>query len=76
MVKEYIIRGSEETVFFAEINLDRSSIYKLEFHQKSQKRITKTHVYELNSRLVAMERDGEMASFINNKPSIFLFGED
>ena len=74
MVREYQIRGSYETVFFAQKNIDRSTIQKLEFHQKSTKKVTKTQVYHLNSRLVAMERDDDPIHFQDNIPSIFLLG--
>ena len=32
MIREYMIRGSTDTIFFAEKSLDRSLIYKFEFH--------------------------------------------
>ena len=32
MIREYMVRGSTDTIFYAEKSLDRSLIYKFEFH--------------------------------------------
>ena len=61
MVKEYQIRGSNESIYFGQVNLDRSSIMKLEFHAKSTQKIIKTEIFSLNRQIAAME--------INNDPS-------
>ena len=76
MIREDQIRGSLDTVFYAEKSLDRSLIYKFEFHQNSSRKLTKNLVYELNSRLVAMDYDSNSDSFKTNRPSLFLLGED
>ena len=76
MVREFQIRGSYETIFFAEKNLTRSSIHKLELHQTNHKKLVKSKVYELRSRLVAMERDNDPINFQNNTPSLYILGED
>ena len=41
MIREYQMRGSNDTVFFGERSLDRSLIYKFEFHQYSSRKLTK-----------------------------------
>ena len=73
MVKEYQIRGSQESIFFVEKHLNRSAIMKLEFHAKSHKKLLKTEVYETNCRLVAVESDNDLSS---GRHSFFILDED
>ena len=63
MTKEYAIRGSYETVFFAERDIDRTAVWMLSFHRKAMKKVDKRKVFLLNCRLIAMERDGDQAAF-------------
>ena len=63
-------------MFFAERSLDRSMIYKLQFHQNSSRKITKVLVYELSCRLVALDYDSNSLTYKTDRPSLFLFGED
>ena len=76
MIREYQVRGSTDTVFFAERSLDRSLIYKLEFHANSSRKLTKVLVYELNSRLVAIDFASNSLTYKTERPSLFLLGED
>ena len=58
MIEEYMIRGMDSSIYYAEKNANkdgRTSIYKLDFNPKCIKSIDTKVVYELNSRLVAME---------------------
>ena len=55
MTREYQVKGSQDTVFYAEKELGRTKIYKFEFHQHASRKLTKSLVYEMNSRLVALD---------------------
>ena len=59
MTKEFQIRGCKDVIYFGEKRLDRSVICKLEFNPRKKKQILKTEVFELNNKLVALERDAE-----------------
>ena len=76
MIREYMVRGSADTVFFAERSLDRSLIYKLEFHANSSRKLTKALVYELNSRLVAIDFNSNSLTYKTARPGLHLLGED
>ena len=76
MIREYQLRGSQDTVFFAEKNLDRSLIYKLEFHTNSSRKLTKTMVYELTCKIIAMDYDSNSLTYKTERPSLYLLGED
>lgn len=76
MIREYQIRGSHDTIFYAENSLDRSQIFKFEFHQNSSKKLTRTLVYEMNSRLVAIDSDSNSDTYKTGRPSLFLLGDD
>ena len=73
MVKEYQIRGGQDSVFFIEQHLNHFSIMKLEFHEKSHMKIVKTEVYQLKCRLVAFESDHDLS---NEKQSFFVLDKD
>ena len=58
MVEEYLIRDIDSTIYFAQKNANnngRTSIHMLEFNPELKQSVVTKIIYELNSRLVAME---------------------
>ena len=58
MVKEFMIRGGGQKVYFAQKNDANSfSIMRISYHKKFSKRILLEHMFEFNQRIVALECD-------------------
>ena len=70
------MRGSDHTVFFGERSFDRSLVFKFQFHKNSARKLTKVLVYELNSRLIALDYDCNSLVYKTKKPSLYLLGEN
>ena len=58
MVKEFMIRGGGQKVYFAQRNDQNSySIMRIGYHKKFNRKIISEQMYECNQRIVALECD-------------------
>ena len=58
MIKEFMIRGTDQKVYFAQKNdTNAYQIMKVNYHSKFANRIIVEQMYEFNERIVALECD-------------------
>ena len=75
MTQEYMIVGSHDGIFYAENDLDRSSIYMIELIGKTMK-IKNREIYQMSSQVIAFNTDNSNEANLSSQQSIFVLGQD